>query len=411
MSLGTIYSYPMNPRVMKAKIAAAYTGETIAEEVVDLMKPREASFLAKFPHGKVPGFAGKDGVNLFESSAIAYYALAKKDSPLLGTNAVEKATVLQWVLFSETEIQTNVSGYIGPLMGYAPYLKPAVDLATERLHRSLATLNKVLESKTYLVGESVTFADIAVVCSLVWPFKTVLDAEARKKIKNLTRYFTTVVGKEHFKAAFGEVELCKEPLKYTPPKKEKKESAKKPEPPKKDKKEKKAAAPADDAEEDAPKPAPKPKSKLDLLPPSPFVLDAWKRMYSNNDSDVANNWFWENFDSEGWSIWRVDYRYNDELTLVFMSNNLIGGFFARLEMARKYAFGSLVVCGENNNNTISGIFVIRGQEVPFEVYDAADYPSYKFEKIEPSQYEARKKEIEDYFAWEVPGFADGKIFK
>ena len=119
----------------------------------------------------------------------------------------------------------------------------------------------------------------------------------------------------------------------------------------------------------------------------------------------------ENFDSEGWSIWRVDYRYNDELTLVFMSNNLIGGFFARLERARKYAFGSMIVTGTNNNNAISGYFLIRGQEVPYEIYDAADYPSYKFEKIEPSQYAEKKDEIEKYMAWEVEGCADGKIFK
>jgi elongation factor 1-gamma len=76
-------------------------------------------------------------------------------------------------------------------------------------------------------------------------------------------------------------------------------------------------------------------------------MDEWKRVYSNNDTrPTAINWFWEHFDSEGYSIWRVDYKYNDELTKVFMSSNLIGGFFNRLERARKYAFGSLVVLGE-----------------------------------------------------------------
>lgn len=120
---------------------------------------------------------------------------------------------------------------------------------------------------------------------------------------------------------------------------------------------------------------------------------------------------WYRIDPEGYSIWRVDYKYNDELTLVFMSNNLIGGFYARLERAHKYAFGSMVVCGTNNNNTISGYFIIRGQEIPEEVSDAADFDSYTFQKIEPSQYEEKKDEIYKYMAWEVEGFADGKIFK
>lgn len=36
------------------------------------------------------------------------------------------------------------------------------------------------------------------------------------------------------------------------------------------------------AEEDEPKPAPKPKNPLDLLPPSTMILDSWKRLYSNS---------------------------------------------------------------------------------------------------------------------------------
>ncbi|CDH55791.1 cam1p [Lichtheimia corymbifera JMRC:FSU:9682] len=128
-------------------------------------------------------------------------------------------------------------------------------------------------------------------------------------------------------------------------------------------------------------------------------------------------WFWEHFDPQGWSIWKATYKYNDELTLVFMSNNLIGGFFARLERARKYAFASMVVTGTNNNNAISGYFIIRGQEVPYEIYDAAAYDSYDFVKIEPSQYEEKKgpchatRSTSKYMAWEVDGIAGGKTFK
>ncbi|ORX60502.1 EF1G-domain-containing protein [Hesseltinella vesiculosa] len=404
-SLGTVGSYPQNPRVQKIRIAAAYVGDTIDEKLVDLTKPRDAEFSAKFPMGKVPVFEGKQGELLFESNAIGYYALLQKDSPLVGTTPLEKAEVLQWLFFTDNEVNTNLSGWLSPLMGYDSYFKPSVDKHIDRFKRAMGCLNNVLLNQTYLVGESVTYADISLTCSLIWAFKLIFDPALRAEFKNVTRYFTTMINKKQFKDVIGDVALCETPMQ--PPKKEKKET-KKPEPVKKAAPKKEAAA-ADD--EEPAKPAPKPKSKLDLLPPSPFVLDEWKRMYSNNDSDVAAKWFWEHFDSEGWSLWRVDYKYNDELTMVFMSNNLIGGFFARLEMARKYAFGSMIVCGTNNNNAISGYFVIRGQEVPFEVYDAADFGSYNFVKIEPSQYDEKKKEIEQYLAWEVEGFADGKIFK
>ncbi|CAO3594788.1 unnamed protein product [Absidia cylindrospora] len=356
--------------------------------------------------GKVPLFESEK-VNLFESSAIAYYAaVQKEDTTLLGATAVEKALVMQYIFFAENELVANISNWMLPLLNMYPYMKPNVDAATEKTKRALDVLNKVLLDKTYLVGESVTLADIAVITAISNAFKLLLDKPLRDQYKNVTRYFTTLIGKEHFKTYLPEADkLCETALKYVAPKKEKKETKKQEAAPKKEKKQEAAA------EDDIPKPAPKPKSKLDLLPPSKFIMDEWKRMYSNNDSDVAMKWFWENHDAEGYSLWKVDYKYNDELTLVFMSNNLIGGFFARLEMARKYAFGSLVVCGENNNNSISGYFLIRGQEVPFEVYDAADYGSYNFVKIEPSQYEEKKDEIYKYMAWENEGFADGKIFK
>jgi elongation factor 1-gamma len=352
-------------------------------------------------------------VELFESSAIGYYAAAlKEDSGLLGKNAVEKALVVQWVLFAENEIHNPSGAWIGPLAGFRPYVKPNVDAAADTLKRALDALNKILLTKTYLVGNEVTYADIAVATSLVRSYTTVIDKPLRNQYKNVTRYFNTLVNKPHFKKYLGDVQLCEVALKYTPPKKEKKPAAAAPK--ETPKKEKKAAAPKKEVEDDLldePKPEKKAKSALDLLPPSPFILDAWKREYSNNDTKDAIKWFWENFDQEGYSIWKVDYKYNDELTLTFMSNNLIGGFYARLERAHKYAFGSMIVRGENNNNSISGYFVVRGQEVPFEIYDAADFSSYNFQKIEPAQYEEKKEEFFKYLAWEFDDCVDGKVFK
>ncbi|KAJ8652439.1 hypothetical protein O0I10_011906 [Lichtheimia ornata] len=402
MSLGVIKSYPENPNVYKVQIAAAYSGVKVDFQSFDIMKERDEAFWQRFPFGKVPVFEGKEA-NLFESSAITLYVLAQqKDSPLLGKTPLEQAEIQQWVLFSENEISQHVSGWVAPLLGYAQYIKPNVESSIQKLQRSLSALNKSLESKTYLVGEDVTYADIVMVCSLVRPFNLLCDKEFRAPYKNVIRYFNTLVNKPHFKSVIGDFKYCEKALKNVPPKQDNK---------KEEKPKKKAAAPPPPPADDTPKPTPKPKSALDLLPKSSFVLDDWKRTYSNNDTDVAMKWFWEHFDPQGWSIWKATYKYNDELTLVFMSNNLIGGFFARLERARKYAFASMVVTGTNNNNAISGYFIIRGQEVPYEIYDAADYDSYEFVKVEPSQYEEKKDEIYKYMAWEVDGFADGKIFK
>lgn len=55
-------------------------------------------------------------------------------------------------------------------------------------------------------------------------------------------------------------------------------------------------------------------------------MDEFKRKYSNEDTlTVAIPYFWEHFDPEGYSIWYGHYKYNNELTLAFMSCNLISG--------------------------------------------------------------------------------------
>jgi elongation factor 1-gamma len=117
------------------------------------------------------------------------------------------------------------------------------------------------------------------------------------------------------------------------------------------------------------------------------------------------------FDAEGFSIWRVDFKYNEELTLTFMSSNQIGGFFNRLEGSRKYLFGSVGVLGESNASIISGVLILRGQDVKPVVDVAPDWESYEYKKLDLSS-ESDKAFFEAALAWdlEVEGkkWADGK---
>jgi len=67
-------------------------------------------------------------------------------------------------------------------------------------------------------------------------------------------------------------------------------------------------------------------------------------------------------DYEGFSAWRVDFKYNNELTQIFMSSNQIGRIFNRLEASRKYLFGSVGVLGTSGNSVISGALLSSGQK-------------------------------------------------
>lgn len=135
----------------------------------------------------------------------------------------------------------------------------------------------------------------------------------------------------------------------------------------KPKKEAKPAAAAAQPEDDEPKEE-KSKDPFQDMPKGTFVLDNFKRSYSNEDTATkAIPHFWENFDADNWSIWKCEYKYPEDLTLAFMSCNLINGMYQRLEKLKKNAFASMILFGTDNNSTISGIWVWKGDKLAFEL--------------------------------------------
>ncbi|OLY83918.1 Elongation factor 1-gamma [Smittium mucronatum] len=416
-SSGKIFAQvsPTNFRLNKSLVVCKILGlnvETTPE--FSIFESVDAEYKKKFPLGLVPSFENGD-FRLFDSSAIMLYLASKApDSPLHGKTPEESASILQYMFMVEGDIVPAASTIIYSVKGFTPYVKPAVQVAEDRLKRGLVALNTILIDKTYLVGERLTLADINTVCDLAVIMSLLADKKYRMDIRNVTRYFKTMINKKVFKEIFTEFKFCEEPIKPQQKPKDAKPAKAKTEAPKAQPK-KKAKEVTNEDEDDEPAPAPKPKSALDLLPKSSFDLENWKRFYSNNDTKpTAMDYFWQNFDPVGYSIWKVQFKYNEENTLIFMSNNLIGGFFNRLDRARKYAFGVMLTLGVDNDNIISGYFVVRGQEIPFEISDAPDYESFSWVKVDQND-PAVREEIGDYFAWEGPSlpkpFADGKAFK
>lgn len=117
------------------------------------------------------------------------------------------------------------------------------------------------------------------------------------------------------------------------------------------------------------------------------------------------------FDKEGFSLWRVDFKYNNELTQTFMSSNQIGGFFNRLEASRKYLFGSVGVLGKANDSVIAGALIARGQDIDPVINVAPDWESYTYSKIDLADA-AQKDFFEGALAWDLKigdkEWADGK---
>ncbi|KAE9388244.1 elongation factor 1-gamma [Gymnopus androsaceus JB14] len=420
MSVGTLYTIPYQPTGKIVRAVAAFGGVSldIPSDYTHMETNKTPEFLAKFPHGKIPAFEGKDGFKLSEGVVIAkYVATLAPNSGLLGSSPKDAFLVDQWIHLVDSEFNNFLDTINAMVRGRIPYSKPMHTIVLERQERTLGTLNQHLSANTFLVGERITVADLAFAAFMQRGAALTFDASLRAKYPAVVRLLETIVNQPQLKEVFGETEYI-EKLQFTPPAKEKKEKEPKEAKPAAAPKPKPKAKEADEEEDEPLVPAePKVKNPLDDLPKSNFNLEDWKRAYSNKDTrgkDGALEWLYEHLDKEGFSLWRVDFKYNSELTQTFMSSNQIGGFFNRLEASRKYLFGSVGVLGKANDSIIAGALIARGQEIEPVINVAPDWESYTYTKIDLGDA-AQKEFFEGALAWDlkVDGkeWVDGKNFK
>ncbi|KAF9644855.1 elongation factor 1-gamma [Thelephora ganbajun] len=426
VSIGTLYlseAAAVTPRIKAIAVLAGAKFDTPAN-YVHYETNKTPEFTSKFPHGKVPALETPEGFLLTESSAIARYIISRGSpnaSVLLGGTPEEQALVEQWIHFADTEVNVSDVMLSGLFAHKFPYSKPFHSRHVGRIERGFNTLEKVLETKTFLVGERLTLADVHVASVFLPAANWYLDKTNIARFPSVVRFVETVLSQPHI-AKFWTIQWPEKVATYAPPAKDTKKKEDKPkaapaEKPKKEDKPKHKEPEPEEEDDLVPKEEPKAKHPLDFLPKSTFNLEDWKRAYSNKDTKGpggAIEWFYENFDKEGFSTWRCDFKYNNELTLIFMSSNQIGGFFNRLEASRKYLFGSMGVLGEPNNSVISGVLITRGDDVKLSVDCAPDWESYEYKRLDLTN-DSDKKFFEDALAWdlELDGkkWADGKSFK
>jgi elongation factor 1-gamma len=401
MVAGTLFTYGESFRGYKCRIASAYANNDL--KVVEINANDKSA-------KHVPNYISNDKkVKLFEDIAIAYYLTSDQ---LRGTNLEDQSSVLQWLSYGSNELGSAVASWVYPSLSLVESTAGQIAKAEADLKECLTFLDAHLKTRTFLVSERITLADISLAADLALALKHVADADFRAPFVNVIRWWTTIVNQENFKKVTGEITLCSKPAKFCanrfseykskqvvkPAAVEKKPKAEKPkEDPKPKVAEKQAQAEEEEETYDEPKNDP-----FAALPKGTFNMDEFKRTYSNNDTlTVAMPYLFKNFEKEFYSVWLCEYKYANELTQTFMTSNLIGGMFQRIEKLRKNAFGSMIVWGENNNNTIAGIWFWRGQELCFPLCQdwTTDYESYEWRKMNIDDENDRKL-ISQFFAWE-----------
>jgi len=158
----------------------------------------------------------------------------------------------------------------------------------------------------------------------------------------------------------------------------------------------------------------KPKSNIELLPPTNFNLYDFKTLFVNHPDQKGKgvDTMYEMLDWEGWSFWKFEYDiYEGEGEKEYIANNLLGGFLSRAEPTNKYTFGRHCVLGSVPNLQIFGVWLVRGKD---EIPDGLtkDHPSFEYyrtRKLDPKNNKADDQLIRNYWGGKEGDIIDGDM--
>jgi len=199
-----LYSLP-TPNGVKVSIMLEETGlpyeaHLVSFETNDQMSPE---FLSLNPNNKIPAVLDPDGpggkpLALFESGAILLY-LADKTGQFITQDAAGRYETIQWLMFQ--------MGGIGPMFGQLGFFnkfagkdyedKRPRDRYVAESKRLLGVLDKRLEGRDWVMGNSYTIADIAIfpwVRNLIG-FYEAADLVGFSEFKNVARVLETFVAR------------------------------------------------------------------------------------------------------------------------------------------------------------------------------------------------------------------------
>ena len=166
-----LYGAPVSPFVRKVLAFAAEKG--VALELVPIgLGDENPEFLACSPFRKMPGFTDGD-FSISDSTAIVTYIDAKHpEIPLIPADPANRARVIWFDEFADT-ILTAAAGPIFFNRIVSPKFvgKPGDDAAAAKGETDMTPvcqyLESVIRSSGYLVGDSLTLADISVASPFV----------------------------------------------------------------------------------------------------------------------------------------------------------------------------------------------------------------------------------------------------
>ncbi|HYP78536.1 MAG TPA: glutathione S-transferase family protein [Polyangiaceae bacterium] len=207
MTLMKLYYNPLSPNVRRVRLTAAVLGLELEEKLLDFSKGEHKTpeYLALNPNGAVPTLVDGDFV-LSESRSIMQYLASKKpEAGLLPRDEAARADVTRWQFWDAAHFSPHLGTIafermIKGMIGLGDPDSAKVNDALTNFRRFAAVLNQRLEGRQYVVGNSLTLADLTLASSLMYAKQTeVVVAE----FPNVERWFARMIDLDGWKKTSG----------------------------------------------------------------------------------------------------------------------------------------------------------------------------------------------------------------
>ncbi|MDX8516397.1 glutathione S-transferase family protein [Mesorhizobium captivum] len=159
----TLYDYLPSQNAWKVRVLLGLLGIAYETHQVSIFEGESHTdaFLKLNPAGAVPALGLENGEAIAESNAILAYLA--EGSPYLPADRYLRAKVMQWLFFEQYHVEPVIGSLrFWTLTGRLQRNKALAPGKREAGTRALAALERGLKDTPFLVGDSLTIADIAV---------------------------------------------------------------------------------------------------------------------------------------------------------------------------------------------------------------------------------------------------------
>lgn len=198
-------NYPFNFFGMGCQVVAGMANKKINVKIIDAETIKSADYKSQNMTGKFPMLKTSEGcVN--ESCAIAKFLA--HGTPLLGSNATERAQIDQWMYWGTC---TALPGQFPALMaahGHAAQTKDAYNKSIADTKANIKSMNAALGDNQWIAGDKTSVADIMLAAFFTMAVGSFLDAGFRKAMPKWAAWYERVSKLPAWIAVFGHVKPC-----------------------------------------------------------------------------------------------------------------------------------------------------------------------------------------------------------